>query len=487
MYTIGGTDETIQPVGLYHYGHAHIFQVENQSWHHLCVSWNTIGFAHIFVDGVKRQSSHNIAPKKIITKGSLFIGQYRSRRAPLNRKQSFQGKITEVQFWNNDNISPQFVMCTHDDESLGQIYKWHSNNTPTAEIKNAEPGMIIYMEKKNITVPQCSPTPRPDLQQSTVRRLTYEYYSSTMSPTLFPSSSSNKRRNSVIGQDTYTMVNSSSRNVTSSVMYDLTTTEYRNYVNDQINNSRTLADYTAYANVTPSSSNYLITNSSSRLWFSNITNHITEKFTDAASNATRKSNSVTERYSSSEFKHGSSTVFSSRNIKTKHPSTTPSCQCDCLVFSSPSIDGSGPQNNETFEKIVKRFIPLNTTKALIPVIPKPPKHKPKEAPGAQYFGVIGISFLSILIMTIVVSDYPYILKWGVKLGRNWSAFARCNRCQTVSEMEHAKRRFRQLVRKASLIPQADDLSFSGQDSMLSDFASSSDSIDLVSVYSTVSE
>ena len=143
--------------------------------------------------------------------------------------------------------------------------------------------------------------------------------------------------------------------------------------------------------------------------------------------------------------------------------------------------------------IKKRYVPKvknDTKEVLTPIIP-PTKYVPKDAKGAQYVGIISISFIFLLILVVVLSDYPYFLRWHRRLRNNWRACIKCRRCHKATDIEKAKRKYKRMLRKISVIPQVSSDCTSLMDDSDTSFITISSrdqsSLDVVSVYSTCSE
>ena len=174
-------------------------------------------------------------------------------------------------------------------------------------------------------------------------------------------------------------------------------------------------------------------------------------------------NRMHHRQTSISAEHGTSAY--QEDISTPAPSTIDTleteckCSCPCPVNQLGLVAGSSMYNDSTYygqnttHNRTKRFIttPKTPDDEIKPVIP-PVKRIPTEAPGAEWFAVIGISFVSLLVFAIMFSDYPYFLKWGATLRKNWRACSRCSKLRNTTPMDLYKRRIRNAVKKASIAP-----------------------------------
>lgn len=119
-------------------------------------------------------------------------------------------------------------------------------------------------------------------------------------------------------------------------------------------------------------------------------------------------------------------------------------------YSTNSTNVTEDRNNRTR----REFIPKPKEpgdEEITPVIP-PVKRTPTEAPGAQWFAAIGVSFVSLMVIAIMISDYPYFLKWGKMLRKNWRACSRCDLLRNPTPRDMYIRRIRNAVKKASIAP-----------------------------------
>ena len=118
---------------------------ENSKWHHICITWKSLGgLWKVFVDGALRRIGKNFrAWHSIPGQGKFLLGRnYRDSESDIDQTDAFQGMLGQVNLWstvkNADFVKTLVRSCLT--SSSGTLVDWRSfRHNLRGEVRVIEP------------------------------------------------------------------------------------------------------------------------------------------------------------------------------------------------------------------------------------------------------------------------------------------------------------------------------------------------------------